>query len=591
MPISKFLSRLFYLLLITSSLSACRQFLDSDSSDHPIVKPGLGTEIDQYMSRLETLRFSGALLVAKDGDVILAKGYGLADRERHLPVTTETVFTIGSITKQFTAAAIMKLEMEGKLSVDDPITKYFDNVPADKAGITLHHLLTHSAGLRSDYGSSDFEPVSREEFIRRVLQEELLSPPGERYEYSNAGYSLLGAVIEKVTHKNYEQYLNEALFKPAGMLHTGYKLPQWDPDNIAQGYRDGEKWGTVLERPWAGDGPYWNLRANGGIHSTIGDMYKWHLALSGDSLLSAAAKQKIFTPYIREGEGADSFYGYGWAIFETPRGTRLIAHNGGNGIFAADFRRYVDENVVYFIASNAGMSAIRVSNNIARIVFGMPYTMPPEVVQADTERLARYAGTYELSSGERLELSVAHDHLEATGEGDSILNLLMAGSIAASAEAKKLNARVSRILDRAIAKDFAPLYQALGGQIAIAEIEQLDSEMWRQWEQRYGKYKSFEVLGSHPSRFGAVTLAKINFERGETFLRYVWEEELLAGIRPLPALPTVSFWPVGENEFVSFDLRRREGLGLYFKIAEDGSVIGLRLHVKDGDTIARRIAD
>jgi CubicO group peptidase (beta-lactamase class C family) len=338
-------------------------------------------KIDEYMTLVEKNGFSGSLLVAKDGKIVLSKGYGLADRERNIPVTNQTVFTIGSITKQFTAAAILKLQMMGVLSVNDHITKYFENVPDDKKEITLHHLLTHTAGFPGAIGG-DFEPVLRDEFIKLAMETKLLRKPGELYEYSNVGYSLLGAIIEIVTGKTYEAFLHEHLFKPAGMMKTGYRIPKWDPDELAHGYRGDKDWGTLIDKPWAEDGPYWHLKANGGILSTVEDMYKWHLALGGDKILSEEAKNVDYTPHVPEGEGADSYYGYGWAIFTTPRNTRLIAHNGGNMIFAADFLRYVDEDVVIIIMSNtAGKSAIRVSHDIARIVFGYDYKLPPEKIE------------------------------------------------------------------------------------------------------------------------------------------------------------------------------------------------------------------
>jgi hypothetical protein len=200
------------------------------------------------------------------------------------------------------------------------------------------------------------------------------------------GFSLLGAIIEIVTGKTYEAFLHEHLFKPAGMIKTGYRIPKSNPDELAHGYRGNNDWGTLIDKPWAADGPYWHLRANGGILSTVEDLYNWHLALQGDKILDEKAKQLYYTPHVREGKQAGSFYGYGWAIFTTPRNTRLIAHNGGNMIFAADFLRYVDENVMIIIMSNtAGKSAIRISPDIARIVFGYEYKLPPEKIETLTK--------------------------------------------------------------------------------------------------------------------------------------------------------------------------------------------------------------
>jgi CubicO group peptidase (beta-lactamase class C family) len=151
----------------------------------------LTPKLEEYMIHAQKAGFSGSVLVAKDNQILLAQGYGMSDKEKEIPFTAETVSSIGSVTKQFTGAGILKLQMMGKLSVKDPITQYFPDVPKDKKGITLHHLLTHTAGFPGAIGP-DFDPITREEFIQLAMQTPLKREPGTLYEYSNVGYSLLG---------------------------------------------------------------------------------------------------------------------------------------------------------------------------------------------------------------------------------------------------------------------------------------------------------------------------------------------------------------------------------------------------------------
>ena len=225
--------------------------------------------------------------------MILAKGYGMANRDKKIRITADTVMCTGSVTKQFTGTAILKLEAQGKLKVTDPITRYFKDVPNDKAGITLHQLLTHSAGFEAELGD-DYQKIVRDDFIRLALNSKLRSKPGERYRYSNVGYSLLGAIIEIVTGQSYERYLHDQRFVPTGMMKTGYLLAQWEPNEFPHGYlRDGKDWGTMRDKAWDSDGPYWHLRANGGILSTAGDMYRWHLALLGRRCCRSRPKPSI----------------------------------------------------------------------------------------------------------------------------------------------------------------------------------------------------------------------------------------------------------------------------------------------------------
>jgi len=338
--------------------------------------PALTEKLDRW---LVAANFHGSVLVARGGTVVLRKGYGMADRESGVPYDADTVFSVGSITKQFTAAAILKLEMQGKLHVEDSIAKYLPGVPDDKKPITLHQLLTHTAGLESDF-AGDYEPVSRDEYVKRILASKLRGKPGETFFYANSGYSLLGAIVEIVSGVPYEKYLRENLFLPAGMRDTGYKLPQWPQARIAVGYHDGKRWGRITEKPWAADGPYWALRANGGIHATLDDLLRWHVALTGDTILSAAEKAKMFRAQVSEGPGAETSYGYGWSIGKSAWGGRLIEHNGGNGTTYADFLRYVDDDLVVILSTNdSQVRGGRLSHALGRMAHGddVPPLSPP----------------------------------------------------------------------------------------------------------------------------------------------------------------------------------------------------------------------
>ncbi|MBM3289215.1 MAG: beta-lactamase family protein [Candidatus Hydrogenedentes bacterium] len=332
-------------------IAACACIADDYVSGRGVYRGELGARLNAYMEAAEKDGYSGSILVERGKQVVIAAGYGWADREKQRRFTQDTIFDIGSITKQFTAAAIMKLKEAGKLDVHDPMGKYIPGVPADKQSITLHHLLTHTSGMKDIFGG-DFDRSSREQFLGRALSSELRRPPGTRYAYSNAGYSLLGVVIEEVSGQSYEQFLRETLFKPGGMDHTGYVLPQWDRDSVVHLYQKGKDWGSPLEKPWLPDGPGWNLRCNGGILSTLEDMRKWHHALLRDTVLARESKDAMFTPYVPESERGQSHYGYGWSIRTTTRGTHLITHNGGNGVFETDVRRYVDENTLVIMTAS-----------------------------------------------------------------------------------------------------------------------------------------------------------------------------------------------------------------------------------------------
>jgi CubicO group peptidase (beta-lactamase class C family) len=280
---------------------------------HVIVDGPIGARADSALTRLQASGFSGVALVAKDGRVVLKKGYGLANRATQTAMTGNSVVQIGSNTKDFTIVSILQLQERGRLMLDDSITKYLANVPTDKRGITVRELLFHRAGFDQHLGG-DWEVVSRDEELSRALSSALLFAPGTDRKYSNIGYSLLAAIIEKVSGTSYDEYVRDNILIPLGLHETGLLLPRFDPARVAHGYRDGRDAGTFLERPHAADGPYWNLRGNGGMLSTVSDMYRFYQALMSDGPLLKPTTRDIFfhpgQPAILAGSDLTYFFFY-----------------------------------------------------------------------------------------------------------------------------------------------------------------------------------------------------------------------------------------------------------------------------------------
>ena len=339
-------------------------------------------KLDEYLSELENVGFYGSVLVEINGEKVFSKGYGFSDVEKQIKNSPTTVFDIGSITKQFTAAAILKLEMQGKLSTDDKISKFFDKLPADKQQITIHDLLRHQSGLISNVGR-DFEKISEKEFIDKVFNSDLQFPVGSSFSYSNIGYSLLAIIIEKTSNQSYETYLYENLWKPSQMEMTGYTRPAFDNNLVAVGYEyDNKVWGRPTDKEWDTSSPYWHLKGNGGILSTTEDLYKWHKSLLTEKVLSKDAKRKLYHPKLRTEETENSYYAYGWDVSKTNRNTTQVWHNGTNRILYADFLSFVDENVTFIMLSNKSHSNFNNLNfEMARIVFNP--NVIPEIPIAD----------------------------------------------------------------------------------------------------------------------------------------------------------------------------------------------------------------
>jgi CubicO group peptidase (beta-lactamase class C family) len=345
--------------------------------------------LDEYLTRLSAFdAFDGVVLVAEGEDVLLAKGFGLADREAMRPWTPDTVSTIGSITKQFTGAAITLLVQRGELDFSDTIGDYFPDAPEDKSAITIHELLTHSSGLPGAVGA-DEEQIDRDAYLSRAFEAELSFDPGDRYDYSNVGYSVLGAILELVTGSPYEVFVRDNLFLPAGMNDTGYVLPGWGEERIAIGYRGDRRWGTVVEHQGA-DGFSWHLVGNGGMHSTVRDMHRWWLAIRDNTILDEQHTEMFLAPHQDEG-GGDSFYGYGWVNMEAPNGERMITHDGGNGFLGGDCAFYPESDIFICLLANDTSQTSYLWNSITTSVAGGELRLPPDPATVDIDALNRVA--------------------------------------------------------------------------------------------------------------------------------------------------------------------------------------------------------
>jgi CubicO group peptidase (beta-lactamase class C family) len=268
-----------------------------------------------------------------------------------VPAGCDTVYDIGSLTKQFTAAAIVKLEMRHQLDVHDPISRWIGPVPPDKAAITVQQLLTHTSGLVDALGD-DYERLTRRRLVRQAMASPLRTTPGTAYHYSNLGYSLLALIVESASGTTYERFLARELFRPAGMRQTGYVLPHWRRSDVAVEYdARGVAQGRPFDHPWAATGPWWNLRGNGGLLSTAADLARWQRALLDHRVLDRRAQRELFRPRVPEEPGGETWYGYGWVLLDTPLG-RVAWHNGGNGWSYAEIARVLGTGAMVFWVTN-----------------------------------------------------------------------------------------------------------------------------------------------------------------------------------------------------------------------------------------------
>jgi D-alanyl-D-alanine carboxypeptidase len=314
-----------------------------------VVGSAVGDEVDDYIkAQMEQHRIPGiALRIIQDGKVSKTATYGSANLELNVPVKAETVFEIGSITKQFTAAGILLLAQDGKLSVADPISKHLKNTPASWTNITIRHLLSHTSGIKSYTGLTGFEltrHLTQEQFIRAIGEHPLEFQPGESWKYCNAGFSLLGYVIENVSGKKYWDFISERLFRPLEMTATRDRRPRDIIPNRAAGYEQ-------TNHVWINrDYDLTDVFAAGAIASNIDDLTKWNAALDGNAIVNAASKEQMWTA-TKLNNGKATKYGFGWFI-EMVEGHRNVGHGGATSGFSASIQRFPNDKLAVILLSN-----------------------------------------------------------------------------------------------------------------------------------------------------------------------------------------------------------------------------------------------
>ena len=353
--------------------------------------------------------FSGTLLVARDGRVILRQAVGLADREWNVPNAPDTRFRLGSLTKQFTAAAILQLAEQGRLSIDDPISKFYADAPAAWSKVTIKHLLTHTSGIPTYTAIPGFFardsrwPHTPDEIIRLTRDKPLEFEPGSKFAYDNSGYIILGWVIEKVSGQSYANYLKAHIFGPLGMKGSGYDVSEEILPRRASGYSYGPLgWRNAAYLDMSV--PY----AAGSLYSTTGDLLTWEEALFGGKVISPASLKLMTTDW-------GNHYGFGLGIDQLD-GHDQIAHDGGINGFSTSLQRYPKDGVTSIVLANLdGADPHKIAADLAMLCLGEA-TQPPEVKLAPAV-LDRYAGTYLMKNGPTFTIAREGDHLTSAAPG------------------------------------------------------------------------------------------------------------------------------------------------------------------------------
>ncbi len=389
----KFASAFFTIILLSSAA-----FAQTDKID------------DWVKSEMEKQKIPGlSIAVVKNGEIAKAAGYGLANVELRVASRPETIYQSGSIGKQFTATLVMMLVEEGKMSLTDHISKYIADAPAIWKDITIRHLLTHTSGISNNlYNQINMrQDYTEDELVKKIASIPLDFQPGEKWNYSNPGYVMLGILIHKATGKFYGDLLREKIFAPLGM-DTARVINEADIiPNRADGYRSVK--GEWKNQQWVS--PALNTTADGSLYLTVLDMARWDAALYTEKLLKKSSLESMWTP-VKLNDGKTRNYGFGWA-FADVNGHKLIEHGGAWQGFTTHIARYVDDRLTVIVLTNsAGVNPTRIARGIAGLYNPALQLPDPREIKVAAKILDEYVGQYE----------VAPDFIiSITREGDKLM--------------------------------------------------------------------------------------------------------------------------------------------------------------------------
>jgi CubicO group peptidase (beta-lactamase class C family) len=380
--------------------------------DVAVKEKDIASKCDEYMqARTKYSKFSGSVLMARDGKPLYEKGFGLANAEYDIPNTPQTKFRLASVSKQFAATAIMILEHEGKLKVDDPISKYVSSVPDAWSKVTLHQLLSHTSGVPENLSRALMkgmwpQPINKDNLFDHIKKLPLDFKPGEKWSYSNTGYALLGLTIEKVSGMDYGQFLKQRIFDPLDMKDTGVDDRKLVLKNRAHAY--GMADGRLVQALHIDLSEVYSA---GSLYSTVNDLLKWDNALYTEKILPQKSLERMWTPVKNN-------YGYGWLIVGAKH--KVITHSGGLPGCVTVVSRYPnDKEYVAVLCNLEGSAAGQVARDLAAIGQGEPYDLPivRQVVKVESRVLDEVAGDYEFKPSDKITIRHTNDELYAQKPG------------------------------------------------------------------------------------------------------------------------------------------------------------------------------
>lgn len=546
--------------------------------------------IRDYLGRAEAAGFSGAVALSRGDQVLLSESVGDLDCAGSRPVLPGTAFYVASLSKAFTAAAVLALEVDGRLGTTDPITRHLPNVPRDKGEITIHHLLTHTSGLDRLPSEVGAAVSDGDAFATALLERPLRTTPGTTYAYSNEGYSLLAAIVQRASGRPFADYLRARIFEPAGMTRTGLvnEPDRWLAQDMARACNGTLDQGDAVlshHQPLA-----WGELGATGVVTTAGDLIGWVRALRSGQVLPPEAVDRMFAAQTET-------YGYGWVYSPRATGRTLLWHDGlllPEG-WNAQLRIYPEQDLTLVVLSNRYDQeplGWTVARNVDRLLWGGQLVFPPPMEPADPgarlDDAGSLAGLYGSADGRGFfELTHRNGHLELEPRSQAAVNLIIGLAADGNEYLDTANDLTERFLDHAVAGGATAVPIEVSGR-PLEEWQPRFESTWDWLRHRFGPERSYQVLHSVPAPFGdpaAITYARLDFRSASTTVRLIWMDERFQSMSDegafVGATPAVAVVPAplglartGENRYTGFRL---------------ATGVVVEIHVLAGDTGCPRV--
>ena len=521
-----------------------------------VVSGPAATRIDSFMVAAADYGMAGTLLVERDGKVILNKGYGIVDRGKKTRATATTPYLLGSLSKQFTAAAIYKLESQGKLHLTDTLGRWFPDAPADKREITIDQLIHHTSGLPYLGRGDLYDSVSVDSMVRETFSYPLDFAPGARYSYSSPGYDLLGVLIARASGRSFNDFLRREIFGPAGMTETGFvdETARWTGSKRTPSYS------SVDPDP---DPPLYpaalapKVVGSGGIISTTGDLWKWEQALRSGRVLDASTTAKLFTPGVAM--SPTSSYAGGWLVVRSQRNTTVIMHGGDIGGFNTDMRRMVDEHATIIFLSNTrdagrGYRDV-VPYTVTRVLFGPAPTLPPAPAHVPESALRRWNGPVPVAPGVTVDARARGGQVWLTSRTQEGMFALADADSTTRVQSLALN-RLAETTTLPLLSGEAAGLDSIFSPSLVETAHPFFFQLWKAVADSIGGVTGHEVLGSIVSPpSGARSLVRITGPKGSRVMTLDWLGGKLIQSSPIADDGlTLRFRPESDETLSRYDL-------------------------------------